>query len=125
MLSTKITIATTASVVTASLIASVFHLDLITMFIDTSLTYNLVRIGAILVLLSLLVIKPPRSLSVRAFLGAAGIALHAWSINALLYSNGIFLDALVFMAVAIVLEVEALEPQTVAAPRSNFRKMPA
>lgn len=88
------------------------------MFINTSLTYNMVRIGALLVLIGLLFIKPPRSVSVRAFIGAAGIALHAWSINALLNSTGIFLDALVFMAVAIVFEVEALEPQTATRPKS-------
>ena len=115
MVSTKITIGTTALVVAAGLAASALHLDIIRYFITTTPEFNLVRVGTLVMLVSLLFTKPPRSLYMRVLLGAAGAAFHVWSINALLNTVGASLDGLIFMAVAIVLEVEALEPQT--APR--------
>ena len=120
MVSTKLTAAITAFSVALSTAAAVFQLDPITLFMNTSLTYTFIRLGALAVLVSLLFIKPPRSTAMRAFLALSGVALHGWCVNTLLATSSVF-DGFVFMAVAIVLEIEALKPQTVTAHESLRR----
>ncbi len=124
MVSTKVTIVTTICTVAAVLAASILHLELVSLFMNTSPTYNLIRAGTLFVLVALLFVKPPRSFSIRAFLGVAGIALLSWSTNALFNTTSTFLDGLVFMAVAMVLEVEAFESQT-SVSGQKFSKLAA
>ncbi len=114
MFSTKTTIVIVAAALTTVLATSIFHLENgIHYFISMSAVYNAVREGALLVLVSLLFIKPPRSILMRLFLGATGIMLHIGSVYLLLGYAMNLVDAFVFMAVAVVFMVEALEPQTI------------
>lgn len=124
MNSTKITIVMTAFGVLGGLLASVFRLDIITYFIDTSLAYNVMRLMILVLLVGLLFAKPPRSPEMRAGIALIGISLHVWAMETLFGFGTTVLDSLIFMSVGIALEVEALEPRTALAP-APLRRMPA
>lgn len=76
---------------------------------DTSLAYTLLRGGIIMLLVSILVTEPPRSLELRGMIGSWSILLAVQSISALLSYGMHVLDSIVFIEVAIILAIEALE----------------
>lgn len=82
---------------------------------DTSLTYTTIRGGIIVMLISILVTKPPRALALRGMLGSWALLLALRAIDALLSYEMHVLDSVVFMEVAIILAIEALEKQPLPA----------
>lgn len=77
---------------------------------STTMNYAYMRIALIVVLLSLLVTSPPRSSHFRLFLAAFSTALGLSTIM-LSYGYAIgLLDAIIFLEVAIIFMIEALEP---------------
>jgi hypothetical protein len=89
---------------------------------DTSLFYTLIRAVMIALLVTVLVTNPPRSPKLRSIIGVWAIVLAAFSSSILFSYNIEFLDALVFMQVAIILGIEALEVGPVRV--SETRRIP-
>ena len=80
---------------------------------DTSLPYMVLRGGVAVLLVILLLSKPPRSYLVRMTVGIASVVLAALSIG-MLYSYEVrVFDAVVFLEVAIIFALEALEVRTI------------
>lgn len=116
MLSTKLTVTIVMGAALMVLATSVLHLENgINYFIVSSAAYDLMRAGALVVMLMILVTTPPRSAAMRTFLGLAGASLHIWSVAMLLQYQMQLFDGALFMAIAIIFEITALEPET--APR--------
>lgn len=80
---------------------------------DTSTAFMALRIAIAGVLVVLLVTRPPRSYGVRRAVGVLSVALGALSVSLLLQYEVRILDALVFLEVAILLAIEALEVRTI------------
>lgn len=71
-----------------------------------------IRTGVAALLVALLVTTPPRSKELRAVIGAGSLILVVVATQQLFaYHLGLF-DALVFMEVAIIFAIEALETRT-------------
>ena len=80
---------------------------------DTSLPYMVLRGGVAVLLVILLLSKPPRSYLVRMTVGIASVVLATLSIG-MLYSYEVrVFDAVVFLEVAIIFALEALEVRTI------------
>ena len=83
--------------------------DTFLQLVTLSTTYDLIRVALIMLLLGLLLTAPPRSMYFRIILGAvAGALFIGSSALALQYSIGI-MDALIFIEVAIIFALEAIE----------------
>ena len=76
---------------------------------DTSFAYTILRAGIIALLISILVTKPPRSLALRGMIGSWSFLLFVQAVEALLSYELRLLDGIVFIKVAIILAIEALE----------------
>lgn len=117
MFSTKLTIITVALAVGSVLGASLLQLDNgLQYIIDYGMAYNALRVAILVLLMTLLFVRPPRPVAMRLFLGAAGVMLHVGALYLLFSYSLSMLDAFVFMAVAVVFAVEALEPETAPQP---------
>lgn len=112
--SAKVTILSTIATLVAVLYTSFTHVtNGINFFITPDISYDIVRAGAVAILISLLFITAPRSMAMRLFLGLIATVLFAGSIWLLLDYQMLLLDAVVFIAVAIVFCIEALEPERI------------
>ena len=80
---------------------------------DTSLTYQVLRGAIVILLVSILVTKPPRSLKVRAMIGGWSFLLAMQAVEALFSYQLRLLDGLLFLEVAIILAIEALETRQI------------
>lgn len=90
-------------------------------FAGTTAAYALIRGAIILLLLGLLVTQPPRSRLFRVMLGTWAVALAVLAGQLLLTYQIFLLDAIMFIEIAIIFGVEALEPS--AAPVSQKIKV--
>jgi hypothetical protein len=86
---------------------------------DTSPTYLFLRGAIIVLLISILVTKPPRSLKLRAMIGAWSFLLAIQSIESLFSYELRLMDSLVFMEVAIILGIEALETRQIPVTKKH------
>jgi hypothetical protein len=119
----QVLIITTTLLIGAMLFDGVYNPDSPLMWLaSTAIAYAYVRLGLMVILLGLLAFRPPRSLQARVFLGSiAGILGISTFILVGQYSIE-FLDAIVFIEVAIILMLEALETgqQTVRQLAAKF-----
>lgn len=111
MFSTKLTIISAIIAVSFGLLSSAFQTEGLRLFVAGGVLMDVVRLVTIGLLLGLLFFKPPRSIYMRLFFGISGGLLHLWSVNILLNASHNVLDGLIFMGVAVILVVEALEPK--------------
>lgn len=110
MAATKLLIAATLLLVVALLVGGIYYPESLLMSLtDTSDSYVAIRLTMAVLLLSLLLTKPPRSRLLRSVIGAWSIVLAVTSVQALLNYQLRLFDALVFLEVAVVFAVEALE----------------
>jgi len=110
MTNTKLLIGSTLLLVIALLLGAVYYPDTLIMSLtDTSLSYTIIRIIVALLLLSLLITKPPRSYALRAVIGGWSMILAYVSFTSLFSYQLRLFDALVFLEIAIIFAIEALE----------------
>jgi hypothetical protein len=76
---------------------------------STSSEFAALRFGLILVLLGLLVTKPPRNIYFRYFVAFISIGLMSWAMGATYTNNMKFLDTLILLEVAIASGIISLE----------------
>lgn len=88
---------------------------------STSSNYAYMRVALIAVLLTLLVTNPPRSGYSRVFLGAFSAALGLSTIILSSWYAIDLLDAVVFVEVAIIFMIEALEAKADTAKKVSFK----
>lgn len=106
----QVLIITTILLIGAMLFDGVYYPDSPLMWLaSTATAYAFIRLGIISILLGLLAFRPPRSLQTRVFLGSAASVLGISTIILLGRYDIAFLDAIVFIEVAIILMIEALE----------------
>lgn len=85
----------------------------------TDTLYSLIRGAIVVLLIGLLVTNPPRSYVLRAIIGVWSVLLAATSVQ-LLYSYRVnILDAIVFIEIAIIFAIEALETRRRTIPVSK------
>lgn len=110
MTGTKLLIGSTLLLIVALLLGGLYYPDSLLMsLINTSDPYFYIRGVIAVLLLSLLVTKPPRSRLLRTVIGAWSIVLGFVSIQSLFNYQLALFDALVFLEVAVIFAVEALE----------------
>lgn len=106
----KLLIGATLLLVTSLLIGGIYFADTLLMSLAGTDTASLMlRIGVGTLLLALLLTNPPRSLALRTALGAWAVLLAFVSVQMLLGYRLYILDAIVFIQVAILFAIEALE----------------
>ena len=106
----QVLIITTTLLIGAMLFDGVYNPDSPLMWLaSTATAYAYVRLGLIVILLGLLAFRPPRSFHARVFLGSVAGILGLSTLILVGQYNIEFLDAIVFMEVAIILMLEALE----------------
>lgn len=86
---------------------------------DTSVTYMFLRVAIVGLLISILVTKPPRSLMLRGMIGGWSFLLAVQAIDALFSYELRLLDGLVFLEVAIILAIEALETRQIPVTKKH------
>lgn len=120
MRTTKQLIISLIIIIVASGLVSLFHLDpFMDAFIGGGFVYNMFRASAVALLVILLVSNPPRSLHMRALLGVGSMSL----IGLMMYQFSIYqlhlLDAFIFIELAIIFAIEALETYEVRRRRGG------
>lgn len=119
----KIIIAGTLLLVSSVLYVSVVQPDnLLFSFASLSPDYTEIRLAIGVLLFGLLISSPPRSILFRNIIGAASLVLVVMT-GYYFFSYGIsVIDAVVFMQVAIVFGIEALEPR--GATTTEMQQLP-
>ena len=108
-------------------VGSIYFPDTLVMSLaDTSITYQFLRGAIIVLLVSILVTTPPRSPMLRSMIGAWSFLLAVQAIEALFSYQLRLLDGLVFLEVAIILGIEALEARQIPVTKkpSPTRRIP-
>lgn len=118
----RLLILITTFLVSAMLFSGLYQPDAPLMWLaSTTSNYAYMRVALIAVLLTLLVTEPPRSGYFRIFLGAFSAALAISTITlSYWYAIGI-LDAIVFIEVAIIFMIEALEANVGDVKKVSFK----
>lgn len=126
----KFLIATTLVFVSALLIGGIYYPNTLPMSLaDTTIAFTLLRAVICVLLIGLLFTNPPRSSTLRYIVGAGSVLLFI--VNAYLTLNFqiLLFDAIVFLEVAIIFGIEALESRKTIVPvkkkRPAVRKIPA
>lgn len=110
--SSRLTILSAIAAMSAVLATSLTHVtNGINFFIATEISYDIVRVGVLAILVSLLFIKAPRSMAMRIFLGIIAAVVFISSTWMLLNYQMQMIDTFVFIISAIVFAIEALEPE--------------
>lgn len=93
---------------------------------DTSAMYQFLRGAIVVLLISLLVTTPPRSMALRTMIGGWSFLLAVQAVEALVSYQLRLLDGLVFLEVAIILGIEALETRQIPVTKkpSPARRIP-
>jgi hypothetical protein len=118
----KLLIITTMLIVLAMLFDGMFYKDAPLMWLaSTSLNYAYMRIALLAVLLTLLVTSPPRSQYFRIFLAGFASALCLSTLWLSYWYAINLLDAVIFIEVAIIFMIEALESGPEKASNIAFR----
>lgn len=79
---------------------------------SSSINYEIIRAGLIVVLAILFFSNPPRAIFFRVFLAICALGLGVSTITMLGTYEMNLIDAIVFMEIAIIFALEALEAQT-------------
>lgn len=95
-------------------------------FANTTASYTVLRAVIIFLLISILVTNPPRSRALRAVIGVWSLLLASVAVQIFHGYEIHLLDAIVFMQVAIILAIEALEKTEIPVTKkpSLPRKIP-
>lgn len=111
MTGNKLLIGLTLVLVAAMFIGGVYYPDnlFVSIVEDTTPAYAGVRLFTIALLVSLLLTHPPRSIALRAVIGGWSVVLAAVSLQHFFTYQMHILDLVVFLEVAIILGIEALE----------------
>lgn len=120
MTSGKTLVISTLLFVLLLLAGSIYFPDTFLMSLaDTSPTYLFLRAAIVVLLISILVTKPPRSLMLRGMIGSWSFLLAVQAIEALFSYELRLLDGLVFLEVAIILAIEALETRQIPVTKKH------
>jgi len=118
----KLLIVTTMLIVLAMLFDGMFDKDAPLMWLAaTSMNYAYMRMALLAVLLALLVTNPPRSQYFRIFLTGVASALCLSTIWLSYWYAINLLDAVIFVEVAIIFMIEALESSPEKVSQITFR----
>jgi hypothetical protein len=110
----KMIVALTIVFVTLLFIGGIYYPNTLEMSLaDTTMPYTILRGVIILLLISILVTNPPRSLVLRGIIGAWSLILAGESLQIFYNYEVRLLDAIVFMQVATILGIEALETRQI------------
>lgn len=116
----KLLIYATSVLVGAMLISGLYDPDSPLMWLaSTSNEYAYMRAALIGVLVTLLITDPPRSMYFRSFLAGFAAVLF---VSTVLLVNAFtieLIDAVIFIEVAIIFMIEAIEPETTSAASST------
>lgn len=120
-------IAATFVLVSALLVGGLYYPDSYAMILaDTTMTFTILRSVVCVLLIGLLVTNPPRSIVLRNIIGASSVFLLILTSYLLLNFQMHLLDAIVFVEVAIIFGIEALESSRTIIPirekRSSVHK---
>lgn len=116
----RVIIAGTIAFLIVIILNKMFTQDsLLQLFASSDPVLQIVRVGIIGLLLTLLLIAQPRSIYLRVMLGGASVFLAIGSVSLLLHYLIGMLDVVVFIQVAIIFAIEALESPEAA---KNFKK---
>lgn len=116
----RVIIACTIAFLIVIILNTMFTQDsLLQLFASSDPVLQIVRVGIIGLLLTLLLIAQPRSIYLRVMLGGASVFLAIGSVSLLLHYLIGMLDVVVFIQVAIIFAIEALESPEAA---KNFKK---
>lgn len=108
----QVLIITTTLLIGAMLFDGVYnHNSPLMWMASTDTAYIYVRLGLMVILLSLLAFRPPRSLLGRIFLVVTALGLSISTIILVGQYNIAWLDAIVFIEVSIIFMIEALETE--------------
>lgn len=106
----KVLIGSTLLGVLSLMAGSAYYADTLVMSLaDNGPLYAVVRGIAAILLVTLLVTNPPRSHALRAAIGAWSIVLAALSVQLFFAYQLHILDTVIFMEIAIIFGIEALE----------------
>ena len=106
----QVLIITTTLLIGAMLFDGLYNPDSPLMWLaSTATAYAYLRLGLVVILLGLLAFRPPRSLYGRVFLAVMSFVLGTSTFVLVGQYSIAFLDAIVFIEVAIILMLEALE----------------
>lgn len=109
----KLLVGSTILMVVALVVGSVVYPNSLVMnFAGKTESYDFLRGGLVVLLIGLLVTNPPRSVLLRSVLATGSVLLVATSVHLLLTYQINILDVIVFMQIAIIFGIEALEPGT-------------
>ena len=118
----KILILATISILLSLLLLGIFSpMSYPMLFAATTQNYVLIRAGLIILLLSLLLYKPPREPIIRSGLALVGTMLWFASMSILVSYEMKVLDSLVLLETAILLYIEAAEISVAARPEGEKR----
>ena len=110
MTATKYIILTLMALVASSFIVSMSGIDpIIDSFLANGVFANMLRIGIIILLAALLVTNPPRSFKLRVLSGVASIIMLSMSVSQLFSFGTYMIDAIIYLELAIIFAIEALE----------------
>lgn len=113
----KFLITTTLVFVSALFIGGVYYPESFAMILaDTTMSFAILRAILCILLIILLVTNPPRSLAIRTAVGTSALFLVVVTLQLLLNFQMHLLDAVVFMQVAIIFGIEALETRNTPIP---------
>ena len=124
----KVLIGLTLAFVAALLVGGVYFPNSFAMaFAGTSSAFMVVRIAIAILLSALLFTKPPRSVYFRAMLGVWAVSLSILASQLLMNYQLNLLDAVMFIEVAIIFGVEALESSLATSTKKakhNVKRIP-
>ena len=89
--------------------------NLLFSFASLSPDYTNIRIAIVILLFGLLLSSPPRSMLFRTIIGFASVGLVAMASYSFFAYSIRVIDAIVFLQVAIIFGIEALEPRDITA----------
>lgn len=118
--------ATLLLIVVMSLGAAVYSDTFLSQLVETSVAYQIIRAGIVVLLIGLLVTYAPRSAVFRLTLGVWALALAATALQLLFTYQMNFLDAVVFTELAIIFGIEALETRSIPIKKPHIpaRRIP-
>lgn len=118
----RVLIVATAFLVGTMLFDGLYYQDAPLMWLaSTSSSYVYVRAALVIVLTMLFISSPPRWLQFRLFLGGFAVALFGSTLSLSMSYAVNLLDALIFIEVAIIFMIEALEADQVTIRRLDSR----
>lgn len=121
MTATKYIILTLIALVAASFALSVSGADpMLEAFLAGGVLTNALRVGILILLVTLLFTNPPRSARVRVLSGIASGVMLIMCLAQLTAFNTYIVDAIVYLELAIIFAIESLELKTPVTTNHSF-----